>query len=100
MSQPGHAMWDNRDLAHRVSARQGFCHQRMPCFVVRHASLLLWRHNMAFALWPGHEAINGFIELWHAHSLFVAPDSQEGRLIDHLGQLCAHHTWGACCNHL
>ena len=61
----------------------------MPTLVVGDDLLLGVGDDPALALGPGHDPLQGFLELGHADDLLVAPSRQDGCLVDEVGQVRA-----------
>ena len=78
---------DDRDLVHRVAARNRAGDQRMPHFMIGRDLALVWVEQPVPLLETGHDALDGVVEIFHADDLGIMSRGQECGLIHQVGEV-------------
>src|SRR5262245_8573671 len=94
------AAGDDRHLVQGVGARQQVGDQRVAGFVIRDGLLLLFRNDHGATLHAHQDFVLRVLEVDHLHDLLVLTRSQEGRLVDEVGQVRAGESRRAARQHL
>ena len=80
---------DDRNLVHRIGARQQMADQGMTALVVSDGALRLVVHDAALALRTGNHALHGLAHLLHGDDLFVATCREQRGFVQQVGQVGA-----------
>src|SRR5262245_40641245 len=59
--------------------------------MIGYTPFLFRRHNPALFFGPRHDAVNGPVEFVHSDGVLAVAGGEEGRLIDHIGQIRPYH---------
>ena len=94
VAQGGNAPRYDGYLLDRIGPGQGHGHDGMTQLVVGHDFLFGGIDQAVFFLQSGHHALDGFFNLRHSETLFVAPDRQKGGFVDKIGQIRTDHAGG------
>ncbi len=92
VAQRGDAAGNDRYLLYRVSARQGHGHDGVAQLVVSHDFLLGGIDQAILFFQTRHQTLDRLLDLGHADFGLVAPNGEQGRFVDEIGQVGTHHT--------
>jgi len=81
-----------RDFMHRVSIRQHFSNKGMPCLMIGSDFLFLGAYPPTLPLRAGNNTVYRFLKLLHLNNLLAPPGSQNGCLVDQVGQVSTTET--------
>src|SRR5262245_21626362 len=59
--------------------------------MIGYTPFLFRRHNPALFFGPRHDAVNGLVKFVHSDGVLAVASGEEGRLIDHIGQIRPYH---------
>ena len=88
----GKAPGNDSDLVDRIGAREEFCHQCMPCFMVSGYTFFLIRDNHALSLSTHEHLVFGLFKIEHIYSFFVSSGCQQGCLVYKIFKIGARKT--------
>ena len=80
---------------HRVGMFNGFSHNRMAGLVKGNDFFLLRIHHPVLFCKARNHPVDGFVEIRQSHRFFIFTGSQEGGLVNEVGQVRAHKSRGA-----
>src|SRR5882762_9320464 len=83
------AAWDDRDLVHRVRARQEIGHERVPCLVEGDRPLLGGGDDHRAPLDAHQDLVLGVLEVDHLDELLVLARREQRRLVDEIREVGA-----------